>query len=158
MIKRHRRKGGAMIRAIKENDRELYLQLAEEFYSSAAVLHSIPRAYMERTFEEFTSSDVYAEGFFICDKEEVCGYALVSKSFSQEVGGKVVWLEEIYLRENSRGKGLGKEFFAFFKEKYASARRLRLEVEPENVKAQKLYDSLDFKELGYKQMVCDKED
>ncbi len=147
-----------MIRSISEKDRELYLQLTEEFYHSAAVLHAVPRTYMEKTFEEITSSGVYAEGFFICDGEEVCGYALISKSFSQEVGGKVVWLEEIYLRENSRGKGLGKEFFSFFKKKYASARRLRLEVEPDNVKAQKLYESLGFHELGYKQMVCDKAD
>ena len=101
-----------MIRSISEKDRELYLQLTEEFYHSAAVLHAVPRTYMEKTFEEITSSGVYAEGFFICDGEEVCGYALISKSFSQEVGGKVVWLEEIYLRENSRGKGLGKEFFS----------------------------------------------
>ena len=147
-----------MIRSISEKDRELYLQLTEEFYHSAAVLHAVPRTYMEKTFEEITSSGVYAEGFFICDGEEVCGFALISKSFSQEVGGKVVWLEEIYLRENSRGKGLGKEFFSFFKKKYASAWRLRLEVEPDNVKAQKLYESLGFQELGYKQMVCDKAD
>ena len=124
-----------MIRSISEKDRELYLQLTEEFYHSAAVLHAVPRTYMEKTFEEITSSGVYAEGFFICDGEEVCGYALIS-----------------------RGKGLGKEFFSFFKKKYASAWRLRLEVEPDNVKAQKLYESLGFQELGYKQMVCDKAD
>ena len=88
----------------------------------------------------------------------MCGYALLSKTFSQEVGGRVVWLEEIYLRENSRGKGLGKEFFAFFKQKYAAARRLRLEVEPDNARAEKLYRSLGFEELGYKQMVLDNKD
>ena len=147
-----------MIRRIEKNDRELYLWLADEFYHSDAVLHPVPPRYLENTFDEMASSDTYAEGYFLCDGENVCGYALLSKTFSQEVGGRVVWLEEIYLRENSRGKGLGKEFFAFFKQKYAAARRLRLEVEPDNARAEKLYRSLGFEELGYKQMVLDNKD
>ena len=38
-----------MIRKMTENDRKLYIEMAEEFYSSDAVLHPVPREYFEKT-------------------------------------------------------------------------------------------------------------
>ncbi len=140
-----------MIRKITANEKQLYLTLATEFYSSPAVLHPVPAAHLERTFLEFTSSDTYAEGYFLCEGETPVGYGLLAKSFSQEAGGKVIWIEELYLRPEARGRGLGREFFAFAETLGAS--RLRLEVEPDNARAIKLYEALGYTPLGYKQYV-----
>ena len=41
-----------MIRRLEKRDRELYIKMAHDFYHSSAVLHPIPDAYFERTFEE----------------------------------------------------------------------------------------------------------
>ena len=38
-----------------ENDRKLYIEMAEEFYSSDAVLHPVPREYFEKTADEALS-------------------------------------------------------------------------------------------------------
>ena len=48
--------------------------------------------------------------------------------------------------------GLGKAFFKYMEENYPAA-RYRLEIEPENLRAKKLYSSLGYKELPYAQMI-----
>ena len=143
-----------MIRKINETDRADYLAMAEEFYASEAVLHSVSRAHFERTLDELLSSDVYAEGYLFEKKGEAAGYALIAKTFSQEAGGMVYWLEELYVRPAFRGQGIAAKFLAFLTET-ASRRgaRLRLETEPENAQAIELYRKRGFKPLQYVQMV-----
>ena len=153
-----RKRRREMLRRAEEKDREIYLALAEEFYRSPAVLHPVPSAWLEKTFSEFTRSDVYAECYILSAGGEDCGYALLAKSFSQEAGGPVVWLDEFYVREPFRGHGLGKEFMRFLLEKYGRTARIRLETEPENERARKLYKKLGFTELNYLQMVREKDE
>ncbi len=143
-----------MIRPITKKDRELYLTLAEEFYSSPAVLHAVPREYFTRTFDEMTRSSDYTQGYILCDGDSPVGYGLLAKTYSQEAGGKVIWIEELYVREGARGKGLGKEFFAFANT--LGAKRLRLEVEPDNERAIALYHALGFQPLTYLQYIKEK--
>ena len=52
-----------MIRNLAPSDRELYKTLISEFYSSPAVLHSIPESHIDKTFDELMRSDCYAECF-----------------------------------------------------------------------------------------------
>ncbi len=144
-----------MIRRIERKDREIFIRLSEQFYSSSAVLHSVPTNYHERMFEELMRSDEYADGYILeADGKEV-GFALTAKTYSREAGGKVLWLEELYILEEYRSRGLGKEFFALA-EKYAADYgfvRIRLEVEEENTRARALYERLGYLPLEYRQMV-----
>ena len=143
-----------MIRELTKKDRELYLKMAHDFYHSPAVLHPIQDSYMERTFEECTGERAYAKGYILEHEGQAAGYALVSKTFSQEAGGYVYWLEELYIREQFRSKGLGSEFFAYVEQnKEPGVTRFRLEVEPDNIRAAALYERMGYKYLGYRQMV-----
>lgn len=141
-----------MIRRITQSDRELFITLSKEFYSSDAVDHPIPVAFHEKSFDELMRSDEYIEAFIFEQDGETAGYALIAKTFSPEAGGIVIWLEELYVREGYRGHGLGKAFFAYMDENYPAARH-RLEVEPDNIRAKKLYSSLGYRELPYGQMI-----
>lgn len=141
-----------MIRRIDPNDRNLFVTLSKEFYSTDAVSHTIPHEYHEKSFDELMRSGEYIECFIFEQDGETAGYALIAKTFSPEAGGVVVWIEELYVRESFRGKGLGKAFFKYMEENYPAA-RYRLEIEPENLRAKKLYSSLGYKELPYAQMI-----
>lgn len=55
-----------------------------------------------------------------------------------------------------RGNGLGKEFFDYLETEYKSVSRFRLELEPGNEKAERLYRRLGFEPLDYRQMVKEK--
>ena len=145
-----------MIRKLTENHRDLYIRMAEEFYSSDAVLHPIPRAYIERTADEALQSDAYAEIYLLECEGEPAGYGLTARTFSQEAGGSVLWIEELYIREQFRSRGLGREFFSYIEEKNKDrTARIRLEVEEENTRAASLYERLGYEKLDYKQMVKD---
>ena len=143
-----------MIRKLTADDRELYISMAEEFYHSDAVLSPVPRSYIEKTVDDALPSDAYAE-LFVCEqKGEIAGYGLTAKTFSQEAGGFVLWIEEIYIREPFRSKGLGREFFAYIEDhKGENVTRLRLEVEEDNTRAVALYKKLGYKVLDYVQMI-----
>ncbi len=144
-----------MIRRIEPKDKEVYFELAREFYNSDAVLSPVPDSHFENTFCEMMRSDVYAEGFLLELDGQAVGYALLAKTFSQEAGGLTVWIEELYVRAPYRSKGLGNEFFDFL-EASVPAFRYRLEIEPENERAVKLYEKRGFRSLSYGQMVKDR--
>lgn len=145
-----------MIRKMTENDKELYITMAEEFYNSDAVLHPIPRDYFEKTANEALRSDEYAEIYLLEYEGETAGYGLTARTFSQEAGGQVLWIEELYIRKEFRSKGLGREFFSSLEDKNrGEIVRLRLEVEADNTRAISLYERLGYEVLDYVQMVKD---
>jgi len=143
-----------MLKNISASDKNLFVELSEEFYRSPAVLHKIPVRNHSATFDELINGGgVYLDGFFVFHEGELAGYCLVGKGFSPECGGKVVWIEEIYLREPFRSKGIGRSLFAEIFKRYGAAKRFRLEVEPSNARAAALYTSLGFKKLNYVQYI-----
>lgn len=145
-----------MLRELKEKDRAIFLQMVNDFYNSDAVLHSIPMSNIEKTFKEVMSNSPFTKAYIIEEKEQIAGYGLLSLTYSNEVGGMVVWIEELYIQKEFRGLGLGSIFLDFVKEKYGKqAKRLRLELEPNNTSAENLYLRKGYKQLDYKQMVND---
>ncbi|MEG1448870.1 MAG: GNAT family N-acetyltransferase, partial [Oscillospiraceae bacterium] len=106
--------------------------------------------------EESIGESTYAKGYLIECNGEVAGYGLISLTFSGEVGGLVVLLEELYIKEEFQGKGLGTEYFSFIENLYKDAKRFRLEVTKVNAGAIKLYTRLGYSEISYKQMIKEK--
>ena len=102
-----------MIRKINKNDRDAFMTMTEDFYNSDAVYYRIPKEYRKRTFEELMRSDVYLQGFIFEYEGKTAGYALINRSFSQEAGGLVVWLEELMVLPEYRSRGLSTEFFHY---------------------------------------------
>ena len=148
-----------MIRKLTENDRELYLEMAREFYHSPAVLHPVPDAYFERTVDEALRGETYAGIYILEEDGKPAGYGLTAKTFSQEAGGYVIWVEELYIRQEFRSRGLGGAFFRWLEEnKGDEVKRLRLEVEEDNTRAIALYERLGYEVLDYRQMVKDDKD
>lgn len=144
------------IRKLEADDRELYFALADEFYHSEAVIHPVPQKNIEATFEELMRSSPYIEAQLIEEDDQAAGFALWSKSYSQEAGGTVVWLEELYLRPKFRSHGLGGKYMEWMlANRPAEVKRFRLEIEEDNVKAKTLYLHSGFGMLDYRQMYID---
>lgn len=145
-----------MIREFAKNDFETFLELSREFYSTTAVDHKIPDEFRDETFIASVSDCPFAKGYIIeADNGEVAGYGLISLTFSGEVGGEVVLLEELYIRDKFQGQGLGTKYFEFIESSFPEAKRFRLEVTRVNAGAIRLYERLGYEEISYKQMSKD---
>lgn len=143
-----------IIRDFILSDKEDFLRFAKGLYSSGATCHPVPDSHFEMTFNMIISKDLIVRGLMIvCDNKNV-GYCQLSFTHSTEAGGMVVWIEELFIDENYRCRGLGSELFEFLNSEYGNtAARLRLEVAKENEGAIKLYKRLGFEELPYIQLI-----
>ena len=95
-----------MIRGYEASDRRTVTEMLDEFYHSSAVLHPIPRAHFEKTLNAAEAGNPCVRLYVIESGGRPAGYALLALTFSNEAGGDVVWLDEIYIRPEFQGKGL----------------------------------------------------
>ena len=146
------------IRPVEKGDQIAVVPMVDDFYHSPAVDHLISRQVMERSFQAAADpNNPFLDGYLLLEEDRPVGYCYVTNSYSAEVGGAVALVEELYLVPSCRGKGYGSRVFAFLMERYAQARRIRLEVTPANSSAARLYERLGFSYLGYRQMILDRE-
>lgn len=139
-----------MIRKLLPEDREDYIRFSTEFYNSSAVDKPVPREHFEQGFDEMMRSDVYVQGYMlVCDGNNV-GYCVTMKTYSVEAGGITIWIDELFVLEEYRSKGLGRELFKYIEENGdKKLRRIRLEVELENGRAISLYKKMGFEPAPY---------
>ena len=139
-----------MIRKFVPEDREDYIRFSTEFYNSSAVDKPVPREHFEQGFDEMMRSDVYVQGYMlVCDGNNV-GYCVTMKTYSVEAGGITIWIDELFVLEEYRSKGLGRVLFKYIEENGdKKLRRIRLEVELENGRAISLYKKMGFEPAPY---------
>lgn len=139
-----------MIRKFVPEDREDYIRFSTEFYNSSAVDKPVPREHFEQGFDEMMRFDVYVQGYMlVCDGNNV-GYCVTMKTYSVEAGGITIWIDELFVLEEYRSKGLGRELFKYIEENGdKKLRRIRLEVELENGRAISLYKKMGFEPAPY---------
>lgn len=141
-----------MIRLMKEQDKNEVIEMMTVFYASEAVSTNGSREIFESDFNNCINSCPYLEGYVFEENDNICGYAMVAKSFSTEFGKPSIWIEDLYIKEDYRHKKLGSLFFDFLKENYKDTIQ-RLEVDKNNAFAIKAYKKNNFEEVDYLQFI-----
>ena len=141
-----------MIRKMIDTDKNIVIDMMRRFYNSPALITNGSEEIFLNNVESCLKKSPYIDGYVFVVDEKIIGYGMIAKSFSTEFGGECVWIEDIFIEENFRRKGIGTEFIEFVKENYPQ-KILRLEAEHDNVKAVSTYKKLGFKELPYLEMV-----
>lgn len=139
------------IRKMIIDDKKEVLAMMEEFYSSDAVYTNGSKTIFERDIDTCIMDNPYLEGFVFYSEMNYLGYAMISKSFSTEFGKPCIWLEDLYLKSEYRGRGIIPLFLEYIKQIYRDC-IYRLEVEKENSHAVHVYRKSGFKELPYIEM------
>lgn len=147
-----------VFRSFEEKDREFFFGMVKKFYAPPAVLHFPSDEVMMSAFDESLKSNGFVYGFIFEADGVPAGYAVVSMKFETEVGGLAAWIEELFVEEEYRSNGIGKEFFKFIENKFSGKiKRIRLEVGEDNLGAIRLYSALGFEFLDYRQMTIDRD-
>lgn len=97
-------------------------------------------------FFEFTENESLGRGWTLVLDGEVMGYFILTFVFSFEYKGRIAFLDELFISEKARGKGLGKQALNFMaaQAKLLSVKIIYLEIENHNDAAKKLYLSKGF--------------
>ncbi len=140
-----------LIKNMNDKYADEVIKMMRDFYSSPAVLTNGSEEIFRCDVENCINDNPYLEGYVFLENDIITGYAMIAKSFSTEFGKPCIWIEDIYLKPEHCGKGVGSQFLAFIEQKYPNA-ILRLEVEEENERAVKLYRKMGYEIMPYMEM------
>ena len=136
------------IRAMIKEDKNCVLDMMRVFYTSPAVWSDGSEEIYNSDIDNCVGECPFLEGYIFQDEQEIQGYAMVAKSFSTEFGRPCMWIEDLYIKQEYRGTGIGSLFFEFIEKKYPDT-ILRLEVEEENERAINVYKKCGYEILPY---------
>lgn len=141
----------SIIRPMEEQDRGHVLDMMREFYASPAVLSNGSEEIFEADIDHCLGDCPYIEGYIFENPEDIQGYAMVAKSFSAEFGKPCIWIEDLYIKDEYRGLGIGSHFLEHIENAYPNA-VFRLEVEEENERAVHVYKKCGYEVIPYMEM------
>ena len=120
------------------------LQMMNDFYQMND--YHFRETEKSRLFEEFIGNDNLGKFWVVTLSGKIIGYIILTFGFSFEYGGRDAFIDELYLKEEFRNRGLGKlilESVEFFAVKH-KVKAIHLEVEETNVAGNRLYIKAGF--------------
>jgi GNAT superfamily N-acetyltransferase len=119
------------------------MELAQEFYQFDRIEFNDD---VIKAFIALLSDEQFGLIWLICDRDRPIGYVALSFFFSMEYHGRCGLVDELYIREVYRGKGIGKRVFLMIEDylKSQGVRSLSLVVDFWNDPAEALYTKLGF--------------
>lgn len=136
----------ATFKPFEDTDAPVVISMMEQFYAIDG--YPMDTAVSKGLFFEFIENDALGKGWVIYYDGNPVGYVILTFVFSFEYAGRIAFLDELFILEEMRGKGLAKQALAFIAEeaRKLSIKIIYLEIEPHNENAKKLYLSQGFKE------------
>ena len=139
------------IRFMAEGDRREVIDMMRGFYASPAVFSNGSEEIFEADFNNCIGDSPFLEGFIFEVDGKVGGYGMVARSFSTEFGKPCIWIEDIFIKSEYRGLGIGSGFIRYVEERYPGC-IFRIEVEEENERAVRVYKKCGYSALPYMEM------
>ena len=129
------------------------LRMMRELYETdESDLHVAP-AHFPQTIDRLLAEPSRGRVMLFERDGMVAGYALLIPYWSNEFGGTVLLVDELFVEQANRGQGIARAFFAFvIADRPFDAVALALEVSPKNARARALYESLGFGERSLRMM------
>ena len=131
-------------KTLEKNSIDLITAMMIDFYAIDGYPIDIEKS--KALFRQFTDNSEFGLAWLIYTNDTVVGYVIITFSFSFEYQGRIGILDELYLSDSARGKGIGKKTVAFIQAKaqQLNLKVIYLEVENHNENAQKLYLASNF--------------
>lgn len=115
------------------------LEMMEDFNSIYG--YSFEKQISERNLNEFICNKSLGRLWIIDVDKNSVGYVVFSFGFSFEYQGKDAFIDEIFIKEEFRRRGIGTKTMEFIeiKAKEFQIKAIHMEVEKDNQKAKRLY-------------------
>jgi GNAT superfamily N-acetyltransferase len=128
------------------SDADLLVPLLREFYAYDHIAFDEPEA--RRALAQLLGDARLGRVYLIRVADELIGYFVLTFGFSLEFKGRDAFVDELFLRAEFRGRGIGTHALAVAEEacRAENVRALHLEVERVNAGAQEVYRRAGFKD------------
>jgi len=134
--------------AYAEKDRGEFTEMVFALYDEDPTGMPITEDKIIKTINESVCGSEKVQIVMIRNGVENIGYGIITFSWSNEYGGIVVNIDELYIKKGFRNNNAGSSFIEHLQDTYKNAAMLTLEVTPENKDALRLYNRLGFEVSG----------
>lgn len=130
---------------MQPSDYDTVTQLIQALYLEDPEGKPISREKIDLTCETLDSHPDLGTIIVFEYNNAIVGYAILINFWSNEFGGNILNIDELYIESDFRSQGIGTEFIKHLqKNTFANAVALQLEVSNDNSKAHALYKRLGF--------------
>ena len=129
----------------KDTDLEALLTMMAEF--NAIDQYPFDRELAKRNLLHFINDPALGRVWLIEEQGYAIGYIVLALGFSFEYGGRDAFIDELFVKKDHRGKGVGSQAIDFIigNAKKLGVKAVHLEVEKHNERGNKLYLAKKFK-------------
>jgi ribosomal protein S18 acetylase RimI-like enzyme len=101
-------------------------------------------------FDQFVRDSPYGRAWLIVEGERPAGYVVLTVSFSFEYRGCDAYIDELYIAEEHRGRGIGRQAMEFVETvaRELGVNAMHLEVSRDNEAALELYRRIGYIDHG----------
>ncbi|SMB99490.1 GCN5-related N-acetyltransferase [Hymenobacter roseosalivarius DSM 11622] len=120
------------------------LPLMAAFYQHFGYDHDT--AAQQTLVAEFVAHPEWGALYLLDDAGQAVGYVALTYGFTFERGGRYALVDELYVKDTVRGRGVGRAALQLLQHQARAAGlvALYLQTEPDNTRAQQLYESVGF--------------
>jgi ribosomal protein S18 acetylase RimI-like enzyme len=137
-----------IFRDFQENDKSELFTMIQELYKEDFSGIYITLDKIQRTIEFIRNHPLMGNILLIVEKntEIVLGYCILINYWSNEYGGNLLHLDELYIRPKYRRQGIARSLIHYLKSsKFNNLVGIQLEISQSNSGAREFYDKLNFK-------------
>jgi GNAT superfamily N-acetyltransferase len=130
----------------RADDLDDLLPLVETFYKEDH--YQFDKLAIRSLLLRFVQNPSLGRAWFICCDGMRVGYVLLTFGYSLEYRGRDAFIDEIFIRDDYRNRGIGTATFQFVRQICIElgVQALHLEVERDNALAQRFYRKIGFEE------------
>lgn len=140
-----------------EFSRELCGMMADLYREDPPATGSISETNFTRTIDHLLAHPDHGQIILLEHEQKICGYAILIPYWSNEYGGSLLFVDELYVKPVFRNRGFGTAFLRHVKSDCPEDTcRICLEVSHRNSKARALYESLGFIARPYATMTVER--
>lgn len=144
----------AVIKPAMYEDIEELLKLMAEFYAESG--YRLRWELMRRALEELIQEPSWGYIWLLLNGDQAAGYIVLTIGFSMEYGGRDAFLDDLFIRPEFRGQGLGRLAMETLLDdcRRRGIRAVHVEVGRDNTPAKELYARYGFRETDRQLLTC----
>ena len=137
-------------RPARSDEDDALVEMSLALYGDAAALLGVEATQIYETLETFRREPLRGRALVLDADGELAGFSFLAAFWSNELGGEICVVDELYVKPDWRGRGHATALLAALRtDRLLWPRRpvaFELEVAPQNPDARRLYERLGYRE------------